>query len=90
MIASNTLSKDKDPPRALTCPITLDIMRDPVQDEKGHTFERAAIESCLRERPGVCPLTNDRYSRGQARLTSNRAIKNMIDEYLERTGGSRA
>eukprot|EP00959_Pyramimonas_sp_CCMP1952_P309596 6479219-Pyramimonas_sp.AAC.2 len=68
MIASNTLANDKDPPRALICPITFEIFREPVQDEKGHTFERAAIEACLRERPGVCPLTNERYSRGQARL----------------------
>jgi hypothetical protein len=36
-------------------------MRDPVKDANGHTFERSAIERSLVDRPGICPLTNERY-----------------------------
>jgi hypothetical protein len=28
----------------MRCPITMDLMRDPVMDANGHTFERTAIE----------------------------------------------
>jgi hypothetical protein len=36
-----------EPPQALVCPITLHLMRDPVMDASGHTFERSAIELLL-------------------------------------------
>ena len=74
------------PPNALICPITLEIMRLPVVDSLGHTFERAAIERALLEKPGVCPTTNERYSDGQARLTINHAVRKMILEYEEKKG----
>uniref|UniRef100_A0A7S0R6Z2 U-box domain-containing protein n=1 Tax=Pyramimonas obovata TaxID=1411642 RepID=A0A7S0R6Z2_9CHLO len=83
-------SLDHDPPRAMTCPITLDIMRDPVMDVFGHTFERAAVEAALQERSGVSPLTNKRYPRGAARLTPNYTVRQLINEYLEKVGKRRA
>eukprot|EP00959_Pyramimonas_sp_CCMP1952_P356506 7465808-Pyramimonas_sp.AAC.1 len=62
-------------------------MREPVMDANGHTFERAAVEAALREKPGVCPLTNERYpGGGDARLMPNRAVQHIINEYLERKG----
>eukprot|EP00976_Prorocentrum_cordatum_P068674 1179241-Prorocentrum_minimum.AAC.4 len=77
---------DVDHPRCLKCPITLEILRDPVIDAFEHTFERAAIENALRKKPGFSPLTNERYPNGEARLLSNRAVKDVIQEYLERKG----
>ena len=68
------------------CPITLDLMRDPVMDANGHTFERSAIERSLVNRPGICPLTNEGYLNGDARLTPNRAVRSMIDAFREVTG----
>jgi hypothetical protein len=41
-----------EPPQALVCPITLDLMRDPVMDANGHTFDRSAIERSLVNQPG--------------------------------------
>ena len=32
---------------AITCPITQDIMSDPVIEKDGHTYERSAITSAL-------------------------------------------
>eukprot|EP00976_Prorocentrum_cordatum_P046476 939510-Prorocentrum_minimum.AAC.2 len=77
-----------DPPRNLTCPITLDVMREPVIDAHGNTFEREAIVKALMEKPGVCPLTNTRYPNGKARLTTNRAVKDIIKEYLDKAGAT--
>ena len=77
---------DEEPPEALVCPITLEIMRLPVVDSLGHTFEQAAIEAALREKPGVCPTTNEPYPDGQARLTINHGIRKMIHEYEEKKG----
>eukprot|EP00242_Pyramimonas_sp_CCMP2087_P001833 CAMPEP_0198230584 /NCGR_PEP_ID=MMETSP1445-20131203/114746_1 /TAXON_ID=36898 /ORGANISM="Pyramimonas sp., Strain CCMP2087" /LENGTH=470 /DNA_ID=CAMNT_0043911141 /DNA_START=454 /DNA_END=1866 /DNA_ORIENTATION=- len=71
----------KEPPEDLLCPITLDLMRDPVIDANGHTFDRSAIERVLVHRPGISPLTNELYVNGDARLTPNRLVCNMIDEF---------
>jgi hypothetical protein len=78
----NTKKKKKHvrgmPPDVLVCPITLDLMRDPVMDANGHTFERSAIERVLINRPGICPLTNAPYPNGDACLTPNRAVRDMV------------
>ena len=65
------------------------LMLDPVVDANGHTFERAAIEQALVFRPGVSPLTNAPYSDGQARLTPNHTVRDMVEEYMERPNGER-
>jgi len=75
-----------EPPQALLCPITLHLMRNPVMDASGHTFERIAIERSLLNRPGICPLTNERYPNGDARLTPNRAVLSMINALNEAAG----
>jgi len=43
-------------PPEFKCPITLEIMRDPVILPDGHTYERVAVEAALRRNP-VSPLT---------------------------------
>ena len=63
------------------CPITLELMCDPVMDANGYTYERSAIERSLVNRPGICPLTNERYLYAGARLIPNRAVRDMIDAF---------
>jgi hypothetical protein len=75
-----------EPPQALVCPITLDVMLDPVMDANGRTFERSAIERFLVDRPGICPLANAHYPNGDARLTPNRGLRDMIDAFNEAAG----
>ena len=67
---SNTTRKET-PPRPqmteeirgiLTCPISHEIMRDPVSlDKSGHVFDRESICSCLLQNPTRCPLTGTEY-----------------------------
>jgi len=46
------------PPRDLCCPITLDLMRDPVIAMDGHTYKKLAIEQVLEKEKPVSPCTN--------------------------------
>jgi len=62
-----------DPTR---CPITLEVMKDPVVDPQGHSYERAAIEEWLKER-GTSPMTRKPMSADQ--LIPNRALKDSIE-----------
>ena len=60
------------------CPITQDIMRDPViLVESGHTFERVAIETWFK-RNNTNPVTN-LVARNKV-LTPNRALADAIRE----------
>lgn len=40
------------------CPITLEIFKNPVKDDHGHTFEQEAIEQHLKEHK-TCPLSRE-------------------------------
>jgi hypothetical protein len=58
------------------CPITYEIMRDPVIDPEGNSYERLAIEHHLKKN-GTSPITR-RTLRGEE-LVENRALKSAID-----------
>lgn len=68
---------DIDIPEQFICPITLDIMRDPVICEDGHTYEREVIESLKKS---ISPITNQPIN--LKNLVPNRALKEIIDHYL--------
>ena len=58
------------------CPITGDIMDDPVTDNHGHTFERKAIEKHMRVTEGSsCPISRQSITS----LTSNVIVKDTIE-----------
>lgn len=61
------------------CPITSDLMRDPVIDHEGNTYERDAIEAWI-DRHMTSPITRNRLTRDD--LRPNRALKNSIEEAL--------
>ena len=61
---------------ALSCPITLEVMEDPVIDREGNTYERVAIEEWIRAH-GTSPITRSRLSVSE--LTPNRILKDIID-----------
>ena len=65
------------------CPITCDLMVDPVLAEDGYSYERMEIETWLRERR-TSPMTN--LPIGTA-LLPNRALKSAIERWKEMTSG---
>ena len=62
---------------SMKCPLTLEVMQDPVQDNEGNTWERTAIEAYLGI-SGVSPLSRNPMSVSQ--LISNRALRNATEE----------
>lgn len=62
-------------PMEYMCPITNDVMRDPVIDSEGHTYERAAIVQWLQTNPRS-PIT--RKPMTVQDLKPNRALAEAI------------
>eukprot|EP01129_Flabellula_baltica_P013675 TRINITY_DN639_c0_g1_i1.p1 TRINITY_DN639_c0_g1~~TRINITY_DN639_c0_g1_i1.p1 ORF type:complete len:692 (-),score=158.54 TRINITY_DN639_c0_g1_i1:21-2096(-) len=70
-------------PEIFTCPISADIMRDPVIAQDGHTYERESITAWL-EQNSSSPMTREAMDRSV--LIPNRALKSQIEEYLAEKG----
>jgi hypothetical protein len=74
-------------PKSYKCPITLDIMEDPVILEQSfQTYERKALMHALAERPGVDPMSNQPFE-GEPKLIKNYSIRSAIDEWMRSHGG---
>ncbi|KAK3740469.1 hypothetical protein RRG08_000456 [Elysia crispata] len=67
-------------PEEFLCPITQELMRDPVIAADGYTYDRPAIVSWM-QREQRSPLTNLELSSTQ--LTPNRTLKMMIHKFLQ-------
>ena len=71
-----------DIPEAYTCPITGtgELMKDPVVDNDGHTFERRAIQDWLKHN-ATCPIS--RAHLVLADLAPNYALRDAIEKFKE-------
>lgn len=63
---------------SITCPITQDIMTDPVQGNDGQTYERSAIVYWLNEK-GISPQTRAPMSINDLKV--NTSIRFLCDKY---------
>ncbi|GAQ88943.1 U box domain containing protein [Klebsormidium nitens] len=66
----------------LECPITRQIMRDPVIATDGFTYERSAIAAWLARSP-TSPMTNLRLPGDWWQLIPNRTVKAQVAEWRE-------
>jgi hypothetical protein len=66
-------------PKAFYCPITMELMKDPVMATDGHVYERSAIEKWFRQHD-TSPLTNWKIE--DKKLIPWYPLKSAIDEYL--------
>jgi len=69
-----------DYPEDFICPITQDLMGDPVIAEDGHTYERKNITEWLAKN-GTSPITRQQMSTHI--IIPNRNLKSQIDQFLE-------
>jgi hypothetical protein len=67
-----------DPPEEFCCPISYEVMTDPVIMPDCRTYERSVITEALCRR-GFSPFTNRAMAIGDAR--SNLALKNLIERW---------
>lgn len=65
-----------DIPEEFICPLTLELMRDPVVSRYGHSYERDAILRWLAKGHAECPLS--RRPMGLKDLVSNHRLKAQI------------
>jgi serine/threonine protein kinase len=66
------------PDDSLLCPITLELFRDPVLAQDGHTYERPAIIEWI-QKNGTSPITGQHLS--LEHLYPNYAIKKAVDHF---------
>jgi hypothetical protein len=69
-----------DAPGHFTCPITFDVMLDPVITPYGHSYDRAAIERYITRTKPEDPTT--RKPLAVAQLVPNMGLKAAIQEFL--------
>jgi hypothetical protein len=65
-----------------TCPITLEVFKEPVMDEHGHTFEKTAIEKNLLTAPLIANLSNSHpqscCSRSHRKMAKTRSYTYLL------------
>ncbi|KAG1337887.1 protein spotted leaf 11 [Cocos nucifera] len=71
-------------PDDFRCPISLDLMSDPVIVATGQTYERACIEKWLASGHDTCPKTQQRLS--NMSITPNYVLRSLIAHWCEANG----
>ncbi|ABO97989.1 predicted protein, partial [Ostreococcus lucimarinus CCE9901] len=66
-------------PAHFQCPITMELMQDPVMIATGHTYDRPAIQRWLDQGHRTCPVTGVRLR--HLELIPNHAIRTAIQSW---------
>lgn len=69
------------PPAEFLCPITLELMRDPVIVATGQTYDRTSITKWIQAAHSTCPKTGLRLTHNN--LISNYALRSLISQWCE-------
>eukprot|EP00753_Platysulcus_tardus_P015698 PLAT5220.1.p1 GENE.PLAT5220.1~~PLAT5220.1.p1 ORF type:complete len:278 (+),score=93.46 PLAT5220.1:339-1172(+) len=79
MEAAMAGGKEEEPPEYLCCPISMDVMIDPVITPSGISYERAVVEDHL-ARSETDPISREPLQVPQ--LVPNLALREMIEQYV--------
>ncbi|KAJ4754042.1 U-box domain-containing protein 13 [Rhynchospora pubera] len=71
-------------PNDFRCPISLELMKDPVIVSTGQTYERSCIEQWLGTGHNTCPKTQQKLSSHS--LTPNYVLRSLIAQWCESNG----
>lgn len=71
-----------EPLQSFICPITREVMVDPVETSSGHTFERSSIEKWFADGNNLCPLTM--IPLDTSILRPNKTLRQSIEEWKDR------
>ncbi|KAI8526881.1 hypothetical protein RHMOL_Rhmol12G0032900 [Rhododendron molle] len=74
------------PPEELRCPISLQLMYDPVIIASGQTYERICIEKWFGDGHNTCPKTQQQLP--HLSLTPNYCVKGLVATWCEQNGVS--
>lgn len=75
-------SRTLEPLQSFYCPITGEVMMDPVETSSGQTFERKGIEKWFEEGNNNCPLTMTVVD--TSILRPNKTLRQSIEEWRDR------
>ncbi|TYI36827.1 hypothetical protein ES332_A03G168500v1 [Gossypium tomentosum] len=68
----------------LKCPISLEMMSDPVTLSSGHTYDRCSILKWFRSGNATCPKTGEKLT--STELVPNLVLKGLIQQYCAENG----
>ncbi|KAK4775423.1 hypothetical protein SAY87_023384 [Trapa incisa] len=71
-------------PKDFCCPISLDLMKDPVITSTGQTFDRCSILRWVQEGHVTCPKTGQMLA--HTKLVPNRVLRNLINQWCTAHG----
>ncbi|KAH9609768.1 hypothetical protein KSS87_012758 [Heliosperma pusillum] len=71
-------------PDDFRCPISLEIMKDPVIVSTGQTYERSCIEKWIKSGHNTCPKTQQTLLNSS--LTPNYVLRSLISQWCEANG----
>ncbi|CAO2182499.1 unnamed protein product [Urochloa humidicola] len=72
------------PPPDFRCPITLDVMREPVVVASGQTYDRESIARWFDSGKSTCPKTGQVLT--NLELVPNKALKNLVAKWCRENG----
>ena len=67
-------------PNDMICPITQQIMTNPVITRNGHTFDRAALQKSIDQNDPNCPMTREPLTMNE--VAPNLALKSRIEKWI--------
>ncbi|KAL0024280.1 hypothetical protein WJX79_002681 [Trebouxia sp. C0005] len=73
--------KAGEPAAAFTCPLTMEVFRDPVMTPSGLSYERSALVEHLKKVGAFDPITREAMTASQ--VIPNVALRNATLQYLE-------
>ncbi|XP_057751812.1 U-box domain-containing protein 13-like isoform X1 [Arachis stenosperma] len=71
-------------PDDFRCPVSLELMKDPVIVSTGQTYDRSSIEKWLEAGHGTCPKTLQSLT--STVLTPNYVLRSLIEQWCEANG----
>ncbi|KAL3512896.1 hypothetical protein ACH5RR_025613 [Cinchona calisaya] len=75
-------------PEDFRCPISLELMTDPVTVSTGQTYDRVSIQKWLKSGNLICPKTGEKLT--STELVPNSALRKLIQQFCADTGISLA
>ncbi|GAV63018.1 U-box domain-containing protein [Cephalotus follicularis] len=75
-------------PEDFRCPISLELMTDPVTVSTGHTYDRSSIQKWLKAGNNSCPKTGERLQNTE--LVPNTILRKLIQHFCADNGISLA
>ncbi|KAM0852261.1 hypothetical protein ACQ4PT_051862 [Festuca glaucescens] len=82
--SSDSKAESPAPPMDLRCPISLDLMRDPVVAASGQTYDRESIDRWFGSGKSTCPKTGQVLA--SLELVPNKSLKNLISRWCRENG----